>query len=410
MAATNSLLSMQAPYAPTRYVVQYLTWQVNDPLVHYLGSDIDYAISPNTSTTPAPGVNHYDAGQNFSGLTSLNLGRLNDRFTPWGGNTLLAFQGRVFSFDTNAYNLAERDPLVTLSDKWDFPTNRFPNVGWLGRVHRGTPWQTVYLKASDILAGNNTAVWQNWTGDGVVFDATNSAPVQDRDLFDLFTSTFSPNASRGTLSVNQTHLAAWSAVFSGLVALTNVTGVPSSSTAPSNSYVIIPPAGAMDATLPDTNQPAVWQLVNGFEGINATRANTNLFPIRAFTRVGDILSVPAFTEKSPFINRADASNPNDRLDYDISDEVYEWLPQETLGLLRVDGTPRYVVYCYGQTLRPAPNGLVLASGNYFGLCTNYQVTAESAARAVMRIEKHITANGGTNYSAVIESFNPLPPN
>ena len=59
--------------------------------------------------------------------------------------------------DTNAYNYAYKDPLVTSSDNWAFPTNKFPTVGWLGRVHRGTPWQTVFLKAANIMDLATTA-------------------------------------------------------------------------------------------------------------------------------------------------------------------------------------------------------------------------------------------------------------
>jgi hypothetical protein len=66
-----------------------------------------------------------------------------------------------------------------------------------------------------------------------------------------------------------------------------------------------------------------------------------------------------------------------------------------------------VVYCYGQTLKPAPAGTVL-SGPQFGLITNYQVTAESAARVVLRVDRHATATG-TNYTTTVESYNPLPP-
>ena len=55
------------------------------------------------------------------------------------------------AYDENAFNLAFKDPLMTRPDNWDFPADKLPTVGWLGRVHRGTPWQTVYLKASDIL-------------------------------------------------------------------------------------------------------------------------------------------------------------------------------------------------------------------------------------------------------------------
>ena len=64
-----------------------------------------------------------------------------------------------------------------------------------------------------------------WTGPAITygqyFDAANSAPVQDRLLFDLFTTAFNDNATRGTLSVNQNHLAAWSALFSGVMVLSN---------------------------------------------------------------------------------------------------------------------------------------------------------------------------------------------
>ena len=79
-------------------------------------------------------------------LTDENLGVLNERYMPWGGNPLLP------GADPYPFFSAIKDPLVWKSDNWDFPTNKFPTVGWLGRVHRGTPWQTVYLKASDVLS------------------------------------------------------------------------------------------------------------------------------------------------------------------------------------------------------------------------------------------------------------------
>src|SRR5208283_5077810 len=80
-------------------------------------------------------------------LTNDNFGTtLNQRYAPWGVGVSPA------GADQNTANLAYKDPLVRMSDDWDFPTNKFPTVGWLGRVHRGTPWQTVYLKATNILA------------------------------------------------------------------------------------------------------------------------------------------------------------------------------------------------------------------------------------------------------------------
>ena len=388
--ATNTLLTVQAPYSPTRSVVQYFSWQANDPLVHYLASDISsIPLKFNHATFPTLGVNHYNADQVLSPLSGLNLGFVNDRYMPWSGNHRYT-DSQLATLDTNRFHLTERDPLVAQSDSWDFPTGKLPSLGWLGRVHRGTPWQTVYLKSTDILTNEGVAVWKDWTGDtqksfGQYFDAINSAPVQDARLFDLFSTAPNPNATHGTLSVNQTHLAAWSAVLSGLTVPNNLTG----------GYTNIPPAGA------DAGNSAVGLIVNGTLGINATRANfTNTDGvIGAFEHVGDIVRTPALTEQSPFLTGLDKTTQ-------ISDALYEWLPQQTLELLRANSTPRYVVYCYGQTLRPAPNGVVTASGTAFGLVTNYQVTAESAARAVIRVD-----NATTNAPrVVIESYTPLPPN
>ena len=124
---------------------------------------------------------------------------------------------------------------MTCSDDWNFPTNKFPTVGWLGRVHRGTPWQTVYLKSSDVIsdiAGNayvGTNLWVNWTSDENPYDAVNSAPKKDWVLFDLFSSTIDDDATRGQLSVNVgannpdplASLAAWLALFSGVMVVSN---------------------------------------------------------------------------------------------------------------------------------------------------------------------------------------------
>jgi len=62
----------------------------------------------------------------------------------------------------------------------------------------------------------------------------------------------------------------------------------------------------------------------------------------------------------------------------------ERLPQQILGLLKID-EPRFVIYAYGQALRPAPNSRI-TSGPYAGMYENYQITAESALRAVVRVE------------------------
>jgi hypothetical protein len=139
-------------------------------------------------------------------------------------------------------------------------------------------------------------------------------------------------------------------------------------------------------------------LVGGTNGIYGTRTNfTNPDGVKgAFEHVGYILSVPKLTTQSPFLVGLNLTNG-------ISDAMYEWLPQQVMSLLRA-GPPRYVIYCYGQALKPAPNSLV-TGGTYFGMCTNYQVVAESAARAVVRVD----GAGTSAPRVVVESFNPLPP-
>jgi hypothetical protein len=415
---------VQVPYSPTVTAYEYISWQANDPLVHYLASDLNF--HGTEIGGPTTGIN---VSTKISPLPRPSFNLVNDRYQPWGRNSQMAVTANV---DPNPANLAFKDPLVRSSDNWDFPANKFPTVGWLGRVHRGTPWQTVFLKATNVLAefniGPNT--WAQWTGDTQLtfnqyFDAINSAPVQDRLLFDLFTTAFNDNATRGTLSVNQgagssdpaAGLAAWSALFSGSVALSNNAADSSSirlrpqyqNSSISNTFVIIQPSGGVGLASP------LGMLVTNINQTRATFTNADGL-VGTFEHVGDILSVPQLTKRSPFLNWNESLQQTNG----ISDEMYEWLPQQTLSLLRVSGSPRYVIYCYGQALKPAPNSIV-TSGPLFGMVANYQVVSEIATRAVVRFGSTVTnviKTDGTNWfgqlvvtnnNAVIENFNILPP-
>ena len=148
--------------------------------------------------------------------------------------------------------------------------------------------------------------------------------------------------------------------------------------------------------------------------INQTREGfTNVYGIPAFEHIGDILATPALTTNSPFLNKDPIQQQNG-----ISDEMYEWLPQQAMSLLRVSGSPRYVIYSYGQALKPAPNSIYTGS-DHFGMITNYQIVSETATRAVVRFGSTLTnivstdsstvTNQVINNNAVIESFNVLPP-
>lgn len=372
-APTN--LTMQVPFTPSRKVYLQTTYEANDPLVHYLPgdlmslartNDVNYLSPPNS---PLPALR--------------NLGDVNERYRPWGGNP-------AEMPNTNSFNLAIKDPLVLRSDDWEFPTNVYPNVGALGRVHRGTPWQTLYLKAADTSLGN----WMEWTGNPAPLDANIHRPVADWPVFDLFTAAPNVNATRGQLSVNARDLAAWSAVLTGVRVLTNTKPdavISDPSQPPGFDTVEIQPAGTNGFLSP------LGRLV---ASINARRADTNYFPLDAFESVGEILSVPEFsvgdpqfipgvgwTNVSPFINLGSPNNgvPTVQQMRGLTDEAYEAVPRQILSLLRGDDDPRFVVYAWGQALKPAPRSMVPPGGPFGGMVTNYQITAEFASRTVVRV-------------------------
>ncbi|PAW82376.1 MAG: hypothetical protein B9S33_15220, partial [Pedosphaera sp. Tous-C6FEB] len=110
-----------------------------------------------------------------------------------------------------AFDQRLKDPGVFRSDEWDFPQRKFANLGWLGRVHRGTPWQTVYLKSD----GPNPTNWLYWA------HSVETNPTNDWRLLDVFTAAIDSDATRSLLSVNQTNAAAWAAGLAGTLVLSN---------------------------------------------------------------------------------------------------------------------------------------------------------------------------------------------
>ncbi|MDW7980090.1 MAG: hypothetical protein RMH97_05940, partial [Verrucomicrobiales bacterium] len=136
--AVNANLVQDVPFAPTRKIAKWLRWQANDPLVHYTKWDLLDLTHTNVLTEIKP-----PSGPALTPF-QMGLGRLNERYRPWGRYET--------SEDPDTFNFALKDPRVTRSDDWQFPTNRFPNLGWLGRVPRGTPGKTVFMMATNIVA------------------------------------------------------------------------------------------------------------------------------------------------------------------------------------------------------------------------------------------------------------------
>ncbi len=339
----------QTPYNPTAHKLVIESLQVNDPLVHYhIGDYVNYT----NIFTPLR------ASQQKPEEDPSNIGKVNNFYVPWGGNP----EKDITGYRESVNQVGIKDPNVTGSDRWDFPTNwygrpfAYPTIGWLGKIHRGTPWQTVYLKSDAV----SSEIWNRWSG------RDESHPTNDWRLMDIFTAAINKNAARGLLSVNQTNSAAWAAVLGGASVLTDT-----------NTLTLIEP-----------QTDSFRQIV---QGINTNRAS---LPKRAFSYQGEILSSPVLSVKSPYLPQTVSSG--------VNDAVMEWIPMQIMSLLRED-KPAYLVYAYGQALAPAPGAVVLAPGQYRGMVTNYVVTAEYATKTVFRVE-----GDELNPKVVTDSFDVLP--
>ncbi len=354
-----------APFAPMVTFVQRRSFQVNDPLVHYTLDDLtDPKVFKSGQSNVVEFYNSVQVATNGGGgLTDAqshhyNLGRINDRYQPWDSSS--------DADSVQAEDMLFKDPLVKFADIWNFPTNQFPSIGWLGRVHRGTPWQTFFLKADP----NPNLI--TWTNAWVVSPAT--YPTSDWPLLDLFTVSPNDNASRGLLSINQANSAAWAALFSGVIVLTDGAG----------ASVTLDPTNVSALLNTTTNANNVVA-----KGINVVRqAQTN----GVFHSIGDILAVPALTSFSPFLGGSTNTSSA------FTDDVVERIPQQILSLLKV-GQPRFVIYAYGQSLKP--KDIYLGNPN-FNLCTNYAITGEFMTRTVCHVE------GDVNHpKVVVDNFNVL---
>jgi hypothetical protein len=319
--STNLNLSVEVPFAPIRTIYGYISWQANDPLVHYLASDLNYSGSEPSGLE----TGWHQWNSPTTNLPANNIGVLNDHYQPWGISTQMR---QIAGVDTNGFNLAFKDPLIDSSDDWDFPAGQMTNLDWIGQVHRGTPWQTIYLKASDILdeyssanpyLGTNT--WIAWTEDSNISDAVAMAPVQDRHLASLLVSLLNTNDFRSLLSVNNYNSNAWLVLLDGLTAWTN-----SSADDQILSNYFFDGVPQFDVITISSNSPQASILANAIR--SARIAQPNQF----FHDVGDILAVPQLTEQSPFLNLNDSVQQQ----YGISDEAYEIIPAQLLPLLRVD--------------------------------------------------------------------------
>lgn len=285
----NTNLVAQVPFIPIARYKQYLAWQANDPLTHCLTADLAYV--------------DWSNGVQFVSLKlplpiPTNIGYLNNRYRPWGGNP--AYDP---TYEPNAYDLAIKDPLVFSSDRWSFPDAEPLSIPMLSQVHRGTPWQTIYLKANAI----QDTTWRNWTGNFDAIDAQHTQPVRDWPLVALINSLINTNDPRRLISVNEANTNIMLAALDGIVALTNSS-----------------PDGEPVVMTADSPQAAVLA-----EAICIARANQ---PYQQFTNLESVLAIPELSVASPWLNQTSPTV----LQRGTSDEAYETVAAQLLERLRPD--------------------------------------------------------------------------
>ena len=339
VAYKNFDLTNQVPYTPARTIFTSYLLQANDPLVHYLASDLGALVG-----TPAIWYNGswingwwYRSDNSASQpLPTPPTTPIKAHYQPWGQSAQMA---KFSGVDTNGYNLSCKDPIVWGSDYWDFPTNLYATSGWIGRVHRGTPWQTIYLKSTDLLTNNQligdtlrnigTNTWMQWTGDLDPADASLMAPAKDWRLAGLLATLFTTNDATQLFSVNDANSNTWLNLLNGLTVYSN------SATLPHPGL-----ASSIDTYVMSSNSSQV-----GFIARAILQTQNQIRPNSASP--GDILATPALSVNSPWLNLTGVN----QLSYGISDSTYEAIPAQLLPWLRPYSIGQWLFTNGGWTLQ-----------------------------------------------------------
>lgn len=286
------------PFDPLGNLYIHTSLSANDPLLHYTLADL--------STWPV--LKNVDFVSHSPPLE--NVGQVNNAFQPWGGNPT-GISGVI-----PGTLLTAKDPLITRPDAWDFPTNQPLQGTWIGGVHRGTPWQTLFLKSTNFLQSygyryNAINVWQQWTGDSLLLsnangqvypDAQFTLPTNDWRIAELLTSMFNTNDVRTLASPNQTSVPAFAQLLDGITVLTN------------------PTSGQTVSVLMVSNSPQAELLSTALLTARAAQ------PGQVFHAPGDLLSVPELSVASPWLNTS-ITPP---------DVAIEAIPSQLLSRLRAD--------------------------------------------------------------------------
>ncbi len=303
--------TFNAAFAPFRRVYITSLWEPNDPLVHHTVPDLTDILNTNLSLD-YPAIN-----------PSSVLGVVSARYEPWRKSRSTVRFPAPGPFDTTV-----KDPLIRALDYWDFPTSLGQDLAGLGQVHRGTPWQTVYLKAGNPVLTN----WIRWTGNNILvtnsgqlpnnlvpmgaacYDASFTQPSNDWRLANLLFSWFNPNSPRNRTSPNPTDPSTWRAVMDGITILTNDVSDDELGGTPHFLSVGM-----------SSNSPQAAVIASAIDSFRALQS------FQRFVSPGDIFAVPELSTNSPWLNLSYF-----QLQQGISDPAYEAIPAQLLPLLRTD--------------------------------------------------------------------------
>jgi hypothetical protein len=320
-AATNGFATV--PFTPIAQLRIPMSWQANDPLVNDLA---EVLLDRERSGRPdylRPPVTHPPASLE-------NIGGVNRRYRPWPLNF------GAGSTDPNAFNPTLKDPLVRVADDWDFPTGLPLSIENLGRIHRGTPWQTLYLKSSDLGLTNLVATpaefaenpgalarWANWSGVASANDAFYTRPVRDWSVVASLMPLLNTNRLHDLLSVNEPDEAPWRAMLEGLTVWTNVT---------TDSQLIsgLNPAPIFDPLVLNSDSDPAATVAAAIAPVRMMQ------PGQVFFHLGQVLAVGELSLFAPWLNRSSEL----QLKLGLTDAAYEALPAQLLSRIRSDSIGR----------------------------------------------------------------------
>ncbi len=349
-----------------------IAWQANDPLMNSRESDLTHYYNNAITTNNWRNIRYSSKASTASLGLGRSLGSQNFCYQPWSRS----------ANPPESFTL--KDAGVESESNWEFPSGGLGNIGELGLLHRGTPWQSLNLKALDPAL--TPEQWRNWVAPGTSF-ATPAAPPgtltwdqmfpnADWPLTEVFAVTDKMDDLRGLLSVNQASRPAWAAALAG-VALTH-----------DNTRSVAP------------NDGKLGEVVTGINVYRDKPDRYKPYPDKTpgaepFREVWEILAAPELTVASPYAPTGAAAT-----DWD-----YEAIPRQTLSLLRVESDHRFIAYVFSQALRPAQGSVRPGQTP-----SNYQVVGEGASRCIFRVDPDPSprmAGKPHPVSVAVENWTPI---